>query len=157
MSRRELALYGGVSMIRAWCEGCQATQLVVDGTCAGCGNPDLAENVKTVKRVSGGDGKRRYLNVKQKQEIVDRQGGACYLCDQPFGARHIRAGHRKRIVLRVEFDHVVPLVFAQSNLIDNFAAACHVCNRLKADLHAPSVEMYRELVAQRRIAEGYEW
>lgn len=82
--------------------------------------------------------------------LVEAQGGLCLYCLLPFGSE-VRWKHRRR-TLRAEIDHLVPVAWKDDNRTSNLAAACQVCNSVKADGMYDTIEAARDAIAQRTTA-----
>lgn len=79
-------------------------------------------------------GYRTCPNKNQKIDILWNQRGKCYWCGQKFGqALVVKRKHKRKIViLRPNYDHVIPFSYLQSNPNKNFVAACQFCNGWKS-------------------------
>ena len=77
---------------------------------------------------------RRRPTKKQQVEILWKQRGKCYWCEQKFGQHLVikRKNKWKVTVLKPQFDHVIPLSYLQENPLRNFVAVCQFCNRWKS-------------------------
>jgi hypothetical protein len=72
--------------------------------------------------------------------------GKCSYCERPFGTLVQYKGGT--VVLRMEFDHVVPVSTEQRGVYmeGNVVAACHLCNRIKGALVFGSLAAARNYV-----------
>jgi len=59
------------------------------------------------------------------------------------------------MVLRVCWDHKVPYAYSQNNRITNYAAACQICNSLKAALMFATVEETQIYVCIKAEEKGF--
>lgn len=78
-------------------------------------------------------GYRTRPTKSQRIEILWKQRGKCYWCGQKFGQALVakRKDKKKVVILRPNYDHVIPFSYLQTNPIKNFVAACQFCNRWK--------------------------
>lgn len=125
-----LALYGNVGIIRAFCQECQRTALVVEGI-RQCCDQILNEEVNGTERIIEPEAIKRQPNTREKIVILHRQHDRCLYCDRRLGSLIWYKG--KRVTLRVNYDHVLPFEYARDNSLGNFVAACHVCNHWKSN------------------------
>jgi len=90
-----------------------------------------------------------------KERILARQRGCCLYCEMEIGSTITRNG--KPVTLQINWDHFVPYAYAARNSNDNWVAACHVCNGLKAHRMFDTVQEAKDYVTGRAIAKGYEY
>ena len=78
-------------------------------------------------------GYRTRPTKRQQIEILWKQKGKCYWCEQKFGQALAtkKRGRNKITILKPYYDHVIPFSYLQSNPIKNFVAACQFCNGWK--------------------------
>lgn len=125
-----IALYGNVGLVRTFCQDCQWSTLVLNGI-KQCCDKTADEVVEGVEQIVPPEIIRRTPSRKRRNEILHRQHDLCAYCNRRFGSTQWYKG--KQIVLRVNFDHVLPLEFSLNNSLGNFVAACHICNNWKSD------------------------
>lgn len=58
--------------------------------------------------------------------------------------------------ITIQYDHVVPWVFSNNDDLDNFVAACNVCNMIKNDRIFPTIDKLREWILWKREDMNYE-
>lgn len=97
-----------------------------------------------------GGGRRKYPPAFVRARVLERQGGLCLYCDQPFGGTVLRRGRPVR--LRLNWDHFVPLAYLAANPGHNWVAACHLCNTMKSYYIFTTVQNVRDHVEGRRRA-----
>lgn len=71
---------------------------------------------------------RRKKDGYTKQEIIDRDGGRCWICGVPINLEY-KHPHPQSFTL----DHIVPLDKGGSNTSKNIAAAHKICNEYKTN------------------------
>lgn len=90
--------------------------------------------------------KRRSQHKKPSQYqcdiILKRQDNKCLYCGTPF------------IYEAPHFDHFIPLSFLRRSSLENFVAACQLCNNIKSDKVFDSLEDVRKHIRVRRIGRG---
>src|SRR6185503_6107891 len=123
-----LALYGNVGMLRTFCQVCQRTTLIIDNVKQCCNQVDN-EDVDGTERIVEPEAVKRSPNARQRIRILKRQHDCCLYCGRRLGSVVWYKG--RQIVLRVNYDHVLPFEYACDNSLGNFVAACHVCNNWK--------------------------
>lgn len=145
-----LALYGTVGIVREYCQGCCRTALVVDGVKQCCDKP-LVSYAQGYKRMVGAEPKRRSLKKWEKEAILTEQENRCLYCGHTFGAlvRLYRGRRLVEVFLKVQWDHVLPFIHTYNNDLENFAAACQICNHYKRDRIFTDLEEARIYVAER--------
>jgi 5-methylcytosine-specific restriction endonuclease McrA len=153
----EAAFFGAVAIPRAYCFDCRGMAFVIDSRLQCCGwRVGKLEIRHSRREADGGDVPRRRRPTKgQRRAIVFRQRNRCYVCLVEFGTE-VKRG-KQTFTLRAEFDHVVPRSFTYSDLPANFAAACHICNRIKSDEMFDSYDDLVAFVAERRRVRGFNW
>lgn len=125
-----IALYGNIGIIRSYCQDCERTALVLSGIKQCCDRP-LAEDVTGTERIIEPEAVKRQPNAREKRVILNRQHDRCLYCGRRFSSLVWYKG--KQIVLRLNWDHVLPFEYCRDNADGNFVAACHVCNHWKSD------------------------
>ena len=101
--------------------------------------------------MSLGTGVRLKPTKDERNKILWKQKQTCFYCGKVFGSAVLYKG--EIILLRFEWDHFVPFSFSLAR--QNFVAACHICNRLKASMVFETPEEARAYVAKAREAKGY--
>lgn len=104
-------------------------------------------------RISESPRFRRIPPVHVQRTILREQGNKCLYCSRRFGSQLWRG--RKLIILKIQWDHRIPFAYAQNNGNENFAAACQICNRLKARFMFNSLEEARVYLYYKVIEKGY--
>lgn len=145
------ALYGNVALVRGVCGVCGSTSLVRGGVTVCC--EAVVEAPTRVVRECLASGARRGPSKRERAACMAAQGFACFYCRRKFGTTLYRDG--KPIVLRAEWDHMVPYGLTQDNRDVNFAAACHVCNRQKAGRVFETLDEIRHYLAIALEVHGY--
>ena len=164
------SLYGKVAINKEYCGECRQYAFVIDDQLQCCGACVSVEPKKYKRESICGIGKRPYLSVRVRQEIIRSQAGRCLYCDLEFGSSVIRQSRRMtrafgsselspvrftRIVLRAVIDHMVPYSYMGHHGFKNLAAACHVCNGLKAAKCFQNVEEASAYLAIKKEQKGY--
>ena len=72
------------------------------------------------KQTSGS--KRKALTQKERAQVLQKTDARCHLCGEPISKTS-----------RWSADHVLPHSSGGRHAVDNFLAACGVCNRYKLD------------------------
>lgn len=126
-----LALYGNVGIVRVYCQECERTALVLSGI-KQCCDRALDEEVTKTERIIEPEDRKRRLPLWLRTKILREQHGLCAYCERRIGSIQWYKG--KQIILRVNFDHVLPADYSFNNADDNFLAACHICNHWKSAL-----------------------
>jgi CRISPR/Cas system Type II protein with McrA/HNH and RuvC-like nuclease domain len=126
-----VALYGNVGITRTYCEDCRRTALVLRGI-KQCCDSRLTEDVNGVERIIQPEDVKRHPSRSEKIKILNRQHDRCLYCGRRFGSTAWYKG--KQIVLRLNWDHVLPFEYSRDNSAGNFVAVCHICNHWKSDL-----------------------
>lgn len=65
----------------------------------------------------------KHFSKKLKQQIFERDGNKCRLCDNEFP------------VSRLQVDHIKPQSLGGEASMENGIIACDTCNRLKSTFH----------------------
>lgn len=134
---RHIAYYGNVAIERRKCPDCHRFAFVIEGKMACCDreiDDGLDWPVKR-KRMSICPPGRVGPSDRIKLAILTAQEDKCLYCLRTFG-RSVWKGTR-RVVLKINWDHLEPYVYAQNNSGTNFVAACHLCNKFKGSLMFP--------------------
>ncbi len=143
--RLHLALYGNTAIVRRFCTECEGYAFVLDGVLACCDKPVDKREITKIKRISDCVERRRHFVSRKKQvAILEAQQGCCFYCDRHFGTT-VFSGQRE-IALRIQWDHVNPFTYSLDNRDQNFVAACHICNNIKAALIFKSVDEARTFI-----------
>lgn len=149
--RVHVAMYGNVSLGRAYCWGCRRWALVLDGLIACCNRPVYDRPTK-VKRMCEPEAARRRPSAAMARHILAEQGNSCLYCDRPFDSVVWYGGKVRTIKLR--WDHMVPWNYGRDNRDCNFAAACQICNSIKSNRMFMTVEEVRAYVQKRWADRG---
>src|ERR1700757_3514336 len=120
-----VAYYGEIAIERRYCEDCERFAFFIDGEMRCCGAKLQVERPNKRKRMCDVYGKRKGPPKKERDRILREQHDNCFWCDRGFG-NSVWLG-RRRIVLRVEWDHLVPFGYSRNNNTQNFVASCHIC------------------------------
>lgn len=150
--RAHVALYGAIAMQRGWCSRCSGNALVIDGNLACCDSP-FEETPAVIKRMTLADGARRQPTASQKRAILAEQRDRCLYCERAFGTWAFRGGRSVR--LRVHWDHMIPFVYSASCSDNEFCAACHICNGIKAARMYQTLDEARTHLALERDRKGW--
>lgn len=152
--KSHMALYGNVAIPRAYCNSCKSMAMIISGEFGCCGKKLEDEISREAKRMSHPPGWREKPSRAEQARILSEQSNVCLYCEMRFG-RSVWSAAGKEIVLRVEWDHLIPFSYAQNNKVGNFCAACHICNRLKGALMFQTLEEARIHVTQKWEEKGY--
>lgn len=125
-----IALYGNVTLTRGWCHDCSGYALVIKGKFACC-DREYSDMPRMVKRMSTPEDVRRLPPLRDRRAQLSEQEGKCFYCLREFGRKVYKHGV-KPVVLRVNWDHVLPYSYSQDNHALNFVAACQICNGFKS-------------------------
>ncbi len=149
-----MALFGSIALHRGYCRSCNETAFVLDGFLKCCGE-SVASTPRKYERVSQPVAHRHRRPGKAAQAaILEAQGQRCLYCELPFGYTYIS---RKRLrVAALEWDHKLPFAYSQNELDENFAAACSLCNSIKADYCFQTLDEARLFISQRKAKRGVE-
>ncbi len=147
-----VGIYGNVSIPKGWCGRCGALSFIVEDHLVCC-NVEVIDVPTSSKRESNPLYVRKNLSAKQKVQQVESQGGKCFYCDRGFGS--IVRRRNRWIVLKVNFDHLIPFAYTQNNKLENFVAACHICNQLKSCFVFDSIEDIRGYILGKWKEIGY--
>ena len=121
-----------------------------------------AEKRELLKKLVGCKGDATYTSRNRKppgkrvrDRILERQDNRCLYCQMPFGSEVIRK--YSYVYLRLQWDHFVPHAYLGRRAEDNWAAACHVCNGIKASRVFESLDEARRFIVNRAIEKGYHY
>lgn len=145
MSR--LALYGNVGLVRTFCGECQQTCLVVSGIKQCCDQPDCDFETGGSERISPPEDRRKQPPRSVQIRILRAQGNRCLYCGRQLLSTTWYKG--KFIILRTNWDHILPFEYSRSNAPENFVACCHVCNHWKGYRVFTYLEEIQIYVAER--------
>jgi hypothetical protein len=153
-TRGHFAIYGQVRMQRMYCQDCRVFALVVDGKLKCCNaRVEALDETAKHKRMSDVALRRTGPTARYRKEQLERQQYRCFYCSRLFGSYVYRHSHS--LTLRLAWDHIDPWVYSLDNQNQNFVAACHVCNGIKAALMFRSFDEARYEIAIRWKAKGY--
>lgn len=125
MTKRNIfALYGGIGIMKKYCEDCKRYAFIIDGRYQCCDKKDKEGNTDDfiIMREVAAEGKRRSLSKGKKGAILELQDYQCVYCGCDLHS------------CEVHFDHFIPFSFCGSNSYGNFVATCADCNLAKSDL-----------------------
>ena len=143
-----LALYGNVGLLRTFCDECQQTCLVVRGLKQCCNRPEGdPDAVVGAERISEPDSRKKQPTKAEKIRILRRQDYRCLYCERRLESSAWYKG--KYILLRINWDHVLPFEYSRSNEPENFVACCHVCNHWKSSRIFTYLEEIQVYVAEK--------
>lgn len=98
---------------------------------------------------------KRYSPSRGKQdEILRSQDYCCFYCYRAFDSYTKLAGEEK--LVRVHWDHQIPLTYSQSNANVEFVASCQFCNLWKGATVFETVEQARDYL-RKKWAEGIRY
>lgn len=152
-----IALYGNVSIPKAYCDACQREAFLIHGRFACCDKLiRLADAAPTrFVRMSSPELRRKQPTAKERKRILYEQDGRCFYCGALFWSEGIRYGTQVRI--QMVWDHQMPFSYSQDNRSTNFVAACHVCNTLKSAKVFQTVDDAKVYLHLARRQKGYDW
>ena len=137
VSRDHLALYGNVTIPRAYCKDCGGFAFVIDGRLKCC-NQVYEFSPKRYRRMSEPEYSRKLPSLSSRRAVLREQQNYCFYCSQEFG-KEVRVKGRLR-VLRPVWDHLIPYSWQAKNSGHNFVAACQFCNAWKGAIMFDTVE-----------------
>jgi hypothetical protein len=141
-----VALYGNVAIERALCPECQHVGFVLDGRTVCCGmSPN--DRPQIYKQFSEPARRRRHPSKGLREQLLREQKGLCLYCDREFGSYYQFGTHQ--VLVRIVWDHMVPLAWRSQNGDRNFAAACARCNGWKADRLFDTVQDARDYLGEK--------
>jgi 5-methylcytosine-specific restriction endonuclease McrA len=149
-----LTWYGNVSIQKGWCSKCQYLAFVIDNKLQCCDAP-YKQPIKSVKRETSPEYKRKQISKGEKKKILNDQNYRCFYCEQEFGS--IKKRRDREFVLRIHFDHIVPFAYSQNNHVYNFVAACNVCNLIKSSSIYESLDDAKLKIQNIRQNKGYNF
>jgi len=132
-----LGLYGSIKIPKSYCQKCLCYSFVIEGKIACCG-ADCHPMPLFFKRESFPPYERRALSKEEKTRKLIMQGYRCFWCRRAFWS--IVKLRKREIKLKIHWDHLIPWVYNQNNQIDNYVAACHICNLWKQAMVFSSIE-----------------
>lgn len=151
------AVYGKVALTRAYCVKCQCYAFVLDGKLACCNTPITKPETDIVKKMLQGSLRRELLSPNEKRKLLEMQKHKCFYCDCDLNSSWYMGGRMKvPRKITIQYDHVVPWVFSNNDDLDNFVAACNVCNMIKKDRIFPTIDKLREWILWKREDMNYE-
>jgi len=146
-TRGYLGVYGSVALPKSWCESCHAFSFVKEGRGQCCGAIVTGKSERW-KRESLASGIRKVPGKLYQQAQLDRQANRCFYCLRQFG--DLMRWRKKLRTLIVHWDHLVPFVYLQTNPLENFVAACQICNGIKHSKVFQTVQEARQYVLVQR-------
>ena len=155
IAMKRKALYGNVAIKQDFCQQCEVEAFVIAGRLVCCNRPHSVGECVPLKRVSNPCHIRNIPGVRDRRKILKEQQGKCLYCSREFGSlAYTKSKPKKIIVLKIQWDHVIPFSYNQNNSTTNFVAACHQCNRMKHNKLFHSVEEIRKYVNKRIEQDG---
>lgn len=98
-------------------------------------------------------GKRGVLKDEDKTRILLEQRNRCFYCGLSFDDAFCIKG--RLYLVRPVWDHFTPFSYCFNDHVDNFVAACSVCNGIKSDKIFDSIEQVVKHVRERRTKKGF--
>ena len=144
MTKPHIAIYGNVRIVRAYCDQCENTALIIRGKFSCCDSA-FSDSPTSFKRICEPEFRRSVPTREMQKLILKIQQGCCFYCDRMFNSTVI-VHHRKR-KLKLCWDHLVPFAYSQNNNTENFVAACHLCNSWKSDRVFQTIEEAKVFLA----------
>jgi 5-methylcytosine-specific restriction endonuclease McrA len=140
MKVNHVALYGNTRIVRVYCRDCDSWTFVLDGARQCCGT-EVDKIPTRATRISETVAGRRRPPPSVQREILLEQEYRCFYCFQQFGTRVLIKNKLRTLV--VHWDHLVPYAYARNSSIENFVAACSICNGWKSSLVFQTVDEAR--------------
>jgi len=150
---RHWALYGGVRLIRMYCEKCKGMTIVIDNEKQCCGEKADNKKDKGFEVMLSTNTARRKPSKRRQRKILEFQESKCIYCGKPFGTMYIRKG--KILYTRVHFDHLIPFSYTLSCEDIEFVAACNICNNIKSNKMFETIKEVFYYVEHNRKKKGY--
>lgn len=149
-----MALYGSIAIEKMYCVDCKTESFIKHGLLVCC-DKVVEELPKKYIRETSASNKRKKPSPKKQARILEEQGNKCLYCGHTFGD----IVHRGEdiIILKINWDHMLPWIFSHNNQVSNFAAACQVCNGIKSSRIFESFQKAQEHIAGRRKKKGYDF
>src|SRR5262245_15132633 len=147
-----ISLYGSVKLIKAPCRYCNRLSFIIEGRSACCHAPQFEQPLR-YHRESLGHGHRKAPPLWFRRHQLAIQDYQCFYCDRAFQCVVFLG--KRRIRLRIEWDHMVPFVYLQTNPAYNFVASCQICKRMKGDLCVVTIEEAVAYVKYTWAKKGY--
>ena len=127
-----LAMYGTKVIPREFCEECETWALVIREKVQCCDKPSSDKQPDRVMRMCLSPDTRKIPALRVRRLILDAQQYKCFYCERKFG-EWVKTLHKGLTKLRLHWDHQTPYSYSRDNEINNFVAACHLCNSFKSD------------------------
>lgn len=150
--RNVVAIYGNVTIQKAYCQDCGSFSFIRSGRFVCCGSYVSGEPTRYVRECEPEDTKRIPSKCEQ-EKILKEQDGCCFYCEQKLGSTQYRNG--KPFRLKTNWDHKLPYAYSQNNSVGNFVASCHVCNMIKASLVFRDLDEAKGYISIKRKSLGY--
>ena len=133
--KRNISLYGNIGLERGYCKNCKSTCIILDGRKLCCnGRVEHREIMSLpIQRMSIPSEGKRHLCKSVRDKIIMEQNYKCIYCDMPFGSIYVRGDNPHPHKTTIHFDHFIPFIYSSNNHVDNFVAACNICNSIKSD------------------------
>lgn len=141
MAKIEKALFGGISLYRAYCPRCKGKAFIIDEKYSCC-DEKYEENITDFKkkRVSSGRLFRPNLSKTEKQKLIDMQGGRCIYCETSVFSGYYSKKNNKWINGVPNVDHFTPWSFDGNHTKNNLVITCRLCNMIKGNLFFKTFE-----------------
>jgi len=148
-----VAQYGTVLLERRYCEDCKGFAFVVEGRIQCCDSIADKAPLRYSILMSSAPPNRKGPSSPIKKRILRNQKHCCFWCGRRF--RNIVWRGQHKIILRTEWDHVVPFSYSRNNRESNFVASCQICNGYKGALIFNAVEECRDYIKIRWEEKKY--
>lgn len=148
------ALYGNTPLERVKCPECGGMSFVKHGKTVCC-DAAITTTPKKFYREAAPALERKRPHKRDCDRILLEQEGRCYYCGSLLGDTRHRKD--KPLTLKTNWDHRIPWVLSLNNNVENFVAACHICNGIKSDKVFRDADEARTFIALRRKSKGYDF
>jgi hypothetical protein len=149
----EKVFYGETLLIRGYCKKCHQVSFIIDGYFSCCGNA-APFPTKINYRREATTTKRMYCPKKIKEQLLIKQFNRCIWCGYEFTDILYNYKTDKTCVLEPIYDHKIPFSYS-GNLLDNWVAACSICNGIKSNKYFPNYKEAYQFIGKRRIQNGW--
>ena len=143
----EKVFYGKVIMFRTNCPKCKETlfEPKLHFKCDVCSLQ--FQGIVTSLRTEVDRPRKKKPSPIIREQILDQQGFKCYWCYREFDTIYLR--YNSISTLSINWDHVIPYAYSNSNADENFVAACSVCNSFKSSKIFDNDEQCKNYLKQR--------
>ena len=152
--RKHYARYGRIFLKRMYCPECKKMTIIIDGIKQCCDGKEINFRAKRVVNMTNVRAIRNQPSAKRKRELLKIQNNKCFYCSLAFGDVVWHSVRKKSIILRINWEHLIPFSYGYDNSNENFVASCHICNGIKSNKMFKSIKEARDYVAQRREKKG---